>query len=105
MVHRAPRLRDRPAESATGAVTETSTGTFVPHELTITRDGTIWFTVGFTPQGVGKLDAATNAVTVCPLTAVGPEGIAASPDGSVWFTQTTNGNIARITADGVITEA
>jgi streptogramin lyase len=31
------------------------------------------------------------------LTNVGPQGIAASPDGSVWFTQTTNGNIARIT--------
>jgi virginiamycin B lyase len=36
---------------------------------------------------------------------VGPEGITASPDGSIWFTQTTKGNVARITDDGVITEA
>ena len=43
-------------------------------------------------------------MTEFPLTNVGPEGIAASSDGSVWFTQTTKGNIARITDDGVITE-
>jgi virginiamycin B lyase len=36
-------------------------------------------------------------VTEFPLTNVGPQDIAASPDGTVWFTQTTKGNIARIT--------
>ena len=34
-----------------------------------------------------------------------PLGIAAAPDGNVWFTQNLRGNIARITQDGVITEA
>jgi streptogramin lyase len=48
---------------------------------------------------------ATNGITLFPLTDIGLEGIAASPDGSVWFTQTTKGNIARITNDGVISES
>ena len=39
-------------------------------------------------------------MTEIPLTNVGPQDIAASPDGSVWFTQTTKGNIARITEVG-----
>ena len=43
-------------------------------------------------------------MTEFPLSNVGPQGIAASPDGSVWFTQTTKGNIARITNDGTTTE-
>jgi virginiamycin B lyase len=34
-----------------------------------------------------------------------PLGIAAAPDGNVWFTQNLRGNIARITPDGVVTEA
>ena len=34
-----------------------------------------------------------------------PFDIAAAPDGNVWFTQNLRGNIARITRDGVITEA
>ena len=34
-----------------------------------------------------------------------PLDIAAAPDGNVWFTQNLRGNIARITQDGVITEA
>jgi virginiamycin B lyase len=92
-------------DPATGTVTEIPTQDFVPHELTVAADGTIWFTVRFTPQGVGKLDPASGAVTVFPLDGVGPEGIAAAPDESVWFTQTTKGNIARITDAGVITEA
>jgi streptogramin lyase len=89
----------------TGAVTLTPT-TGIPRQLTVATDGSIWFTVRFTPQAVGRLDPATGTVTEFPVTpGVGPEGIAASPDDSVWFTQTTKGNIARITADGVITEA
>jgi len=44
-------------------------------------------------------------VTEFPLaTSTGPEGIAAAPDGSVWFAQSVEGNVARITAAGVITE-
>jgi virginiamycin B lyase len=33
-----------------------------------------------------------------------PSGIAAAPDGSVWFAQSAAGNVARITAAGVISE-
>ena len=88
---------------ATGAVTVTPTQR-IPRQLTVASDGDIWFTARFTPQGVGELDPDTNNVREFPLTNVGPEGIAASSDGSVWFTQTTKGNIARITDAGVITE-
>lgn len=67
-------------------------------------DGQVWFTMRFTPQGVGRLDPATGTVTVFPVTATGPQDIAASSDGSLWFTQTTKGNIARISNDGAIVE-
>ena len=68
-------------------------------------DGKIWFTKRF-EHTVGFLEPATGAVTPFPLAgSPGPEGIAVAPDGSVWFTQSVAGNIARITADGVITEA
>lgn len=87
----------------TGTVTLTPTG-LVPRRLAIAADGQIWFTARFTPQGVGRLDPATSQATEFPLSNVGPQGIAASPDGSVWFTQTTKGNIARITNDGTVTE-
>jgi streptogramin lyase len=91
-------------DPATGAVTVTQTN-LIPRQLTIAADGDIWFTARFTPQGVGRVVPATGEVTEFGLTNVGPQGIAASPDdGSVWFTQTTKGNIARITDDGVITE-
>ena len=89
---------------ATGAVTVTPTQ-LTPRQLTVASDGDIWFTARFTPQGVGELDPDTNNVREFPLTNVGPEGIAASSDGSVWFTQSTKGNIARITDAGVITES
>jgi virginiamycin B lyase len=91
-------------DPATGTITEYPTTTS-PISITIASDGQVWFTTRFTPQGVGRLDPATGQVTFFPLTAVGPQEIAASPDGSVWFTQTTKGNIARITNDGVITES
>ena len=87
----------------TGTVTLKPTG-LIPRALAIATDGQIWFTARFTPQGVGRLDPATGRLTELPLTDEGPQDIAASPDGSVWFTQTTKGNIARITNDGVITE-
>jgi virginiamycin B lyase len=84
---------------ATGEVTVTPTTELVPRQLTVAADGDIWFTARFTPQGVGRLVPASGEVTEFPLTNVGPEGIAASPElnGPVWFTQTTKGNIARIT--------
>jgi virginiamycin B lyase len=91
-------------DPATGAVTLTHTEGF-PRELTIAADGQIWFTERFVPEAVGRLNPVTGAVTLFPVAdTTGPEGIAASPDGSVWFTQTTKGNVARITNDGTITE-
>ena len=90
-------------DPATGVVSLTATS-LIPRALAVAADGQIWFTARFTPQGVGRLDPATNMVTEFPLTNVGPQDIAASPDGSVWFTQTTKGNIARLTNDGVYTE-
>ena len=86
-------------DPATGAVTITHT-TLIPHQLTVAADGDIWFTARFPQQGVGRLVPAAGEVTEFPLTNVGPEGIAASPDGTIWFTQTTKGNIARITEVG-----
>ncbi len=96
-------------DAVTGVVTRTPTTdgstTVAPRSITVASDGQVWFTARFTPQAVGRLNPANNSVTLFPLTNVGPQGIAASPDGSVWFTQVTKGNIARITNDGVITEA
>jgi virginiamycin B lyase len=91
-------------DPATGEVTVTPTA-LVPRQLTIASDGDIWFTARFVPQGVGELDPDTNNVREFRLVSVGPEGIAASSEGSVWFTQSTKGNIARITDAGVITES
>jgi virginiamycin B lyase len=89
----------------TGNVTLTQTDTLVPRGITVAADGDVWFSARFVPQGVGELDPDTNDVREFPLTDnPGPQDIAASPDGSVWFTQTTEGNIARITDAGVVTE-
>src|SRR5919112_1540360 len=71
----------------------------------IAAHGDVWFSARFVPQGVGELDPDTNVVREFSLTDnPGPQDIAASPDGSVWFTQTTEGNIARITDAGIVTE-
>ena len=95
-------------DAATGAVTTTPTTdgstTVAPRSITVAIDGQVWFTARFTPQAVGRLNPSTDAVTLFPVTNTGPSGIAASPDGTVWFTQETQGNAARITNAGVITE-
>src|SRR5918995_3177132 len=98
-------------DPATGNATLTPTVNLVPRGITVAADGDVWFSARFVPQGVGELDTAelapdTNDVREFPLTDnPGPQDIAASPaDGSVWFTQVTEGNIARITDEGVITE-
>jgi virginiamycin B lyase len=97
-------------DPATGIPTLTHTPTLIPRGITVAADGDVWFSSRFPPQGVGELDSAklapdTNDVREFPLTDnPGPQDIAASPDGSVWFTQTTEGNIARITDAGVVTE-
>jgi virginiamycin B lyase len=94
-------------DPATGNATLTPTVNLVPRGITVAADGDVWFTARFVPQGVGRLVPASGEVTEFPLTDnPGPQDIAASPDGSVWFTQTTKGNIARITEnpdDGSIT--
>ena len=92
-------------DPATGNATLTPTVNLVPWGITVAADGDVWFSARFVPQGVGELDPDTNNVREFPLTDnPGPQDIAASPDGSVWFTQTTEGNIARITDAGVVTE-
>ncbi len=92
-------------DPATGNVTLTQTETLVPRALTVAADGDVWFSARFVPQGVGELDPDTNNVREFPLANnPGPQDIAAAPDGTVWFTQTTKGNIARITDAGVVTE-
>ena len=92
-------------DPATGNATLTPTVNLVPRGITVAADGDVWFSARFVPQGVGELDPDTNDVREFPLTDnPGPQDIAASPDGSVWFTQTTEGNIARITDAGVVTE-
>jgi streptogramin lyase len=95
-------------DAATGAVTRTPTTdgstTVAPRSVTVAADGQVWFTARFTPQAIGRLNPSDNSVTLFPVTNTGPSGIAASPDGSVWFTQETNGNAARITNGGAITE-
>jgi virginiamycin B lyase len=95
-------------DPATGTATLTPTVNLFPRGITVAADGDVWFSARFVPQGVGELDPDTdpntNDVREFPLTDnPGPQDIAASPDGSVWFTQTTKGNIARITEnpDGV----
>lgn len=58
----------------TGAVSLTPT-TGIPRQIAVAVDGTIWFTVRFTPQAVGRLDPATNVVTEFPVTpASAPRG-------------------------------
>jgi streptogramin lyase len=91
---------------ATGVITETSVGGGPngPREIAIATDGKVWFTKRF-DNSVGFLDPATNAVTEFALApGGGPEGIAAAPDGSVWFAQSVAGNVARITAGGIVSE-
>jgi virginiamycin B lyase len=97
-------------DPATGNPTLTPTVNLVPRGITVAADGDVWFSARFVPQGVGELDTDeidpdTNDIREFPLTDnPGPQDIAASPNGSVWFTQTTEGNIARITDAGVVTE-
>jgi streptogramin lyase len=76
--------------------------------IAVAPNGTVWVTEIFayliarlTPSASGP-----HAVIEFP-TAEGatPLDIAAAPDGNVWFTQNLRGNIARISQDGVITEA
>ena len=88
----------------TGAITETPVPGS-PRGIAIATDGTVWFTERFS-NAVGRLDPATSQVTEFPLApGAGPEGIAAAPDGSLWVTQSSAGNIAQITAAGVIAES
>jgi virginiamycin B lyase len=92
-------------DPATGTIIETPVqgGPNGPRHIAIASDGNVWFTKRF-DNTVGRLEPATNEVTVFPTPGAGPEDITAAPDGSVWFTQARFGNVARITANGVITE-
>jgi virginiamycin B lyase len=96
-------------DPATGSITETAVSGG-PRHIAIATDGSVWATERFQPSNiepsvVWRLDPTTNQVTDFPLSlGAGPEDIVAAPDGSVWFTQSSAGNVARITPDGVITE-
>ncbi|HET6653259.1 MAG TPA: hypothetical protein VFH10_11505 [Nocardioides sp.] len=74
--------------------------------LAVASDGNVWFTDRFN-HVVGFLDPATNSDTsfFTPTPESGPQDVAAGADGSVWFTQARVGNVARVTPDGVFTEA
>jgi virginiamycin B lyase len=76
--------------------------------IAIAPNGTVWVTEIFADL-IGRLTPSTNGphhLQEFPTAAnATPLGIAAADDGNVWFTQNLRGNIARITADGVITEA
>ena len=76
--------------------------------IAVAPDGTVWVTEIFADL-VGRLTPSTSGphqLQEFPTAAnAGPLGIAAADDGNAWFTQNLRGNIARITADGVITEA
>jgi virginiamycin B lyase len=91
-------------DPATEVITETAVQGD-PRHITIASDGSVWFTERFS-HAIGRLDPSNNnEVTEFPLTfGVGPEDIVAAPDGSVWFTQSSAGNVAQITSEGVITE-
>ena len=90
-------------DPATGVITEIPTAS-PARDIAVATDGQIWFTSRFTPQSVSRLNPVTGGITTFAVSG-GPESIAASPDGSLWFVQATRGGIARITNDGVITEA
>jgi len=76
--------------------------------IAIAPNGTVWATEIFAdliarltpsasaPHQLAEFPTAENAA---------PLGIAAADDNNVWFTQNLRGNIARITQDGVVTEA
>src|SRR2546421_225633 len=88
----------------TGVITETPVPGS-PRGIAIATDGKVWFTERFS-NAVGYLDPLTNAVTEILLApGAGPEGIAAAPNGSLWVTQSSAGNIAQVTASGVIAES
>ena len=96
-------------DAVTGAVTRTET-TAAARAITVSpTDGKVWFAARFPSgpvgQGVGFLDPAdSNNVTFFPVANTGPSAIAAATDGTIWFSQETQGNIAKIDNDGVITE-
>lgn len=93
----------RSLDPVTGATTEVSV-TGSPAQVAVASDGRVWFTERFADV-VGFLDPATGEVREFSTPGAGPQDIAAAGDASMWFTQAEVGNAARITADGVITEA
>ncbi|WP_447924984.1 Vgb family protein [Georgenia muralis] len=93
----------RSLDPVTGSTTEVLvTGT--PAQIAVASDGKVWWTERFADV-VGFLDPATGELSEFSTPGAGPQDIAAAGDGSMWFTQANIGNAARITADGVITEA
>jgi len=73
----------------------------IPERLTISRDGTLWFT---DPEAnrVGRLIPARHTLDYfeVPTAKSGPAGIATAPDGSIWFTEHAADQVAVIVPPG-----
>jgi len=98
-------------EMATGFVTEISyiRPDASPGDLTLTPDGTLWFTLGYEgggrPGGIAKLDPATNQITeiAMPGPRGGFDGITVDASEAVWFVELANNKIGRYKS-GLVTE-
>lgn len=93
----------RSLDPVTGATTEVLV-TGSPAQIAVASDGKVWWTERFADV-VGFLDPVTGELSEFFTPGAGPQDIAAAGDASMWFTRADVGNAARITADGVITEA
>jgi streptogramin lyase len=93
-------------DPVTGATTTTPVPDTNLTHVAVASDGKVWFTDRFN-HTVGFLDPVNGNQEQFPTLTpeAGPQDIAAASDGRMWFTQARVGNAARITADGVITEA
>ena len=92
-------------DPSTGNITTTEVPDTSLNSIAVAADGKVWFTDRFN-DSVGYLDPDSgNQVSQFDRPGAGPQDIAAASDGTMWFTQANIGNAARITADGVITEA
>lgn len=80
--------------------------------LPVVAKGDLWFTLQPntpTPGNTGAVAKITNSGVITTYTAgispgSGPSSIAADAIGNMWFTEAVGNQIAKITADGVVTE-
>lgn len=90
--------------SATGLVTEFSTGTAKPYDVAAGVDGNIWFT-DYSQSAVGKITPSGSvAIFALPTKNAGPRSIISGRDGNLWFVEETANKVARVTLQGVVFE-